>query len=244
MTRHTRPGSRRALRSSACRATRASSAGFRPLTWRASTACRRASCSRRSTKASAFRCSRRWRAAFPLHARAAARSPRSRATRPSFSTPSGPRRSRRRSRRCWSTRRWPNSCERPGWSEHASSTGTRPLARPPASTSVRSPHNRLVPPRITIVTPSLNQAAFLERTIRSVLDQDYPELEYLVFDGGSTDGSVEILRRYGDRIAYWESVPDRGQSHAVNKGFERAMGEIVGWINSDDYYLPGALATA
>ena len=94
------------------------------------------------------------------------------------------------------------------------------------------------------MTPSLNQAAFLERTIRSVLDQDYPELEYLVFDGGSTDGSVEILRRYGDRIAYWESVPDRGQSHAVNKGFKRAMGEIVGWINSDDYYMPGALATA
>src|SRR4051812_44745583 len=101
-----------------------------------------------------------------------------------------------------------------------------------------------VPPRITIVTPSLNQAPFLERTIRSVLDQDYPDLEYLVFDGGSTDGSVEILRRYDDRIAYWESVADRGQSHAVNKGFERAAGEIVGWINSDDYYLPGALATA
>ena len=101
-----------------------------------------------------------------------------------------------------------------------------------------------MPPRITIVTPSLNQAAFLERTIRSVLEQDYPEIEYLVFDGGSTDGSVEILRRYGDRIAYWESVPDAGQSHATNKGLERATGEIVGWINSDDYYLPGALATA
>jgi glycosyltransferase involved in cell wall biosynthesis len=101
-----------------------------------------------------------------------------------------------------------------------------------------------VPPRITVITPSLNQAAFLERTIRSVLDQDYPELEYLVFDGGSTDGSVEILRRFGDHIAYWESVPDRGQSHAVNKGLERATGEIVGWINSDDYYLPGAFATA
>lgn len=101
-----------------------------------------------------------------------------------------------------------------------------------------------VPPRITIVTPSLNQAAFLERTILSVLDQGYPDLEYFVFDGGSTDGSVEILRRYDDRIAYWESVPDRGQSHAVNKGFERATGEIVGWINSDDYYLPGAFTAA
>ncbi len=92
------------------------------------------------------------------------------------------------------------------------------------------------------MTPSLNQAPFLERTIRSVLDQDYPVLEYLIFDGGSTDGSVEILRRYEDRIAYWESVPDRGQSHAINKGMERATGDIVGWINSDDYYLPGALA--
>jgi glycosyltransferase involved in cell wall biosynthesis len=101
-----------------------------------------------------------------------------------------------------------------------------------------------MPARITIVTPSLNQAAYLERTIRSVVEQGYPDLEYLVFDGGSTDGSVEILQRYDDQIAYWESEPDRGQSHAVNKGFERATGEIVGWINSDDYYLPGALATA
>jgi glycosyltransferase involved in cell wall biosynthesis len=101
-----------------------------------------------------------------------------------------------------------------------------------------------VAPRITIVTPSLNQAAFLERTILSVLEQDYPEIEYLVFDGGSTDGSVGILRRYEERIAHWESVPDRGQSHAVNKGFERATGEIVGWMNSDDYYLPGAFAAA
>jgi glycosyltransferase involved in cell wall biosynthesis len=101
-----------------------------------------------------------------------------------------------------------------------------------------------VPPRITIVTPSLNQAAFLERTIRSVVEQDYPELEYLVLDGGSTDGSVEILRRFDDRIAYWESLPDRGQSHAINKGLERATGELVGWINSDDYYLPGAFASA
>jgi glycosyltransferase involved in cell wall biosynthesis len=101
-----------------------------------------------------------------------------------------------------------------------------------------------MPPRITIVTPSLNQAAYLERTIRSVLDQGYPDLEYLVFDGGSTDGSVEILQQYDGQITYWESEPDRGQSHAVNKGFERATGEIVGWINSDDYYLPGAFATA
>jgi glycosyltransferase involved in cell wall biosynthesis len=99
-----------------------------------------------------------------------------------------------------------------------------------------------MPPRITIVTPSLNQAAFLERTIRSVLEQGYPDLEYFVFDGGSTDGSIEILERYDDRIAYWESVPDRGQSHAINKGLERATGEIVAYLNSDDYYLPGALS--
>jgi glycosyltransferase involved in cell wall biosynthesis len=99
-----------------------------------------------------------------------------------------------------------------------------------------------VQPRITIVTPSLNQAAFLERTIRSVVEQGYPDLEYVVVDGGSTDGSVEILRRYHDRIAYWESVPDRGQSHAINKGLERATGAVVAYLNSDDYYLPGALA--
>jgi glycosyltransferase involved in cell wall biosynthesis len=99
-----------------------------------------------------------------------------------------------------------------------------------------------VPPRITIVTPSLNQAAFLERTILSVVEQGYPDLEYLVFDGGSTDGSVEILHRYDDRIAYWESVPDRGQSHAINKGLARATGEVVAYLNSDDYYLSGALA--
>ena len=96
-------------------------------------------------------------------------------------------------------------------------------------------------PRITVITPSLNQARFLERTIRSVVEQGYPELEFLVFDGGSTDGSVEILRRYDDRIAYWESVPDRGQSHAINKGLERATGEVVAYLNSDDYYLPGTL---
>jgi glycosyltransferase involved in cell wall biosynthesis len=99
-------------------------------------------------------------------------------------------------------------------------------------------------PRVTIVTPSFNQARFLEETIRSVLLQGYPNLEYIVIDGGSSDESVDIIQKYGPWLAHWESKPDRGQSHAINKGFERATGEIVAWINSDDFYYPGAIATA
>lgn len=99
-------------------------------------------------------------------------------------------------------------------------------------------------PRLTVITPSLNQAQYLERTLRSVLDQQYPDLEYIVMDGGSTDGSVAILERYDDRLSYWTSEPDDGQSWAINRGIERATGEVIAYINSDDYYLPGAFAAA
>ncbi len=99
-------------------------------------------------------------------------------------------------------------------------------------------------PLVTVITPSYNQRDFLEATIRSVLLQGYPNLEYMVIDGGSTDGSVDIIHRYANQLTYWVSEKDHGQSHAINKGLSLAQGEIIGWLNADDTYSQCAITSA
>ncbi len=98
-------------------------------------------------------------------------------------------------------------------------------------------------PRVTVVTACLNAERFLEQTILSVLEQDYPRVEYIVMDGGSTDGTLEILRKYGGALR-WESAPDQGTADAVNRGFARGTGEVLGYLNADDLYRPNAVSTA
>ena len=96
-------------------------------------------------------------------------------------------------------------------------------------------------PKISIITPNFNQGDFIERTLKSVLDQGYPNLEYIVIDGGSTDRSVEIIKKYEDRLTYWVSESDRGMYDAINKGFKKSTGEIMSWINSDDIHQQNSL---
>jgi len=99
-------------------------------------------------------------------------------------------------------------------------------------------------PRVSIITPSFNQGQFLEESIRSVLEQDYPDIEYIVVDGGSQDNSVEIIKKYQDRLTWWVSEKDKGHADALNKGFSHATGEILAWLNSDDLYFPKAVSQA
>ena len=137
--------------------------------------------------------------------------------------------------------------------EKASVTRLADLPAPPAgqagwpwtqaelSPATAWPHALGKWPRISVITPSFNQGEFIEQTIRSVLLQGYPDLEYIIIDGGSTDESVSIIRKYARHLSFWVSRADRGQSHAINEGFRRATGEIICWLNSDDFYMPETL---
>ena len=111
------------------------------------------------------------------------------------------------------------------------------------TTPMTNPSRDASLPLVTIVTPSYNQGQFIRATIDSVLTQDYPAVEYLVVDGGSTDGTIDILRSYGDRVR-WTSGPDAGQTDAIHRGFAAATGKYIAWLNSDDVYLPGAISAA
>jgi glycosyltransferase involved in cell wall biosynthesis len=132
------------------------------------------------------------------------------------------------------------------WAGHRAPDPSTPVVKPAPKPRVQQAEYSNMPraglPRITIVTPSLQQAAFLEESIRSVQDQGYPFLEHMVVDGGSTDGSVDVIERHASALAWWCSEPDSGQSDALLKGAERATGDVFGWLNSDDLLLPGALA--
>src|ERR1051325_8996633 len=99
-------------------------------------------------------------------------------------------------------------------------------------------------PKVSIITPSFNQGQFLEASIQSVLEQDYPNLEYILVDGGSKDNSIEIIKKYQDRLTWWVAEKDKGHADALNKGFSHTTGEILAWLNSDDLYFPHAVSEA